>query len=201
MCHLSRSDETGQALAVSLTHVHVPRSMPLARAVADHQKHRVKKLRELQLNRQRFTLTISPFGCGKLPTAERFRCCGTRGEAMAPSSLQPNDGARHATAERLKQIPRRPRTKRNSDRRDRNGPVELAGRRYCAGNRTPAFEEARSLTAMRYCSFFIVGGRKPSRLDARSSGLPSPMKPVAMASGWRAGCAHTWSKAHGHTHD
>jgi transposase len=22
------------------------------------------------------------------------------------------------------------------------------------------------------------------------------MKPVAMASGWRAGCAHTWSKAH-----
>jgi hypothetical protein len=25
MCHLSRSDETGQALVVSLTHVHVPR--------------------------------------------------------------------------------------------------------------------------------------------------------------------------------
>jgi len=46
MCHLSRSDETGQALVVSLTHVHVPRSMPLAREVADYQKHRVKKIRK-----------------------------------------------------------------------------------------------------------------------------------------------------------
>src|SRR5258707_15390290 len=29
-----------------LTHVRVPRSMPLARAVADYQKHRVKKLKK-----------------------------------------------------------------------------------------------------------------------------------------------------------
>jgi hypothetical protein len=28
------------------THVRVPRSMPLARAVADYQKHRVKKLKK-----------------------------------------------------------------------------------------------------------------------------------------------------------
>ena len=47
MCHLSRSEETGRALVVSLTHVRVPRSMPLARAVADYQKHRVKRLRKL----------------------------------------------------------------------------------------------------------------------------------------------------------
>ncbi|MBV8753767.1 MAG: hypothetical protein JO328_12985 [Hyphomicrobiales bacterium] len=46
VCHLSRSDETGQALVVSLTHVHVPRSMPLAGAVAVYQKHRVKKLKK-----------------------------------------------------------------------------------------------------------------------------------------------------------
>src|SRR5271165_4978394 len=71
-----------------------------------------------------------------------FRCYG-RGEAMAPSSLQRNDGARpHATAERLEQIPRRSRTRRNTDRSDRDGPVELAGRRCRAWNRTPASEEA-----------------------------------------------------------
>jgi hypothetical protein len=50
MCHMSRSDETGQALVVSLTHIHVPRSMPLARAVADYQKHRVKKLTRQSYN-------------------------------------------------------------------------------------------------------------------------------------------------------
>ncbi len=46
MCHLSRSDETGQALVVSLTHVRVPRTMPLSAAVAGYQKHRVKKLKK-----------------------------------------------------------------------------------------------------------------------------------------------------------
>ena len=46
MCHMSRSEETGRALVVSLTYVRVPRSMPLARAVADYQKHRVKKLKK-----------------------------------------------------------------------------------------------------------------------------------------------------------
>ena len=46
MCHMSRSEETGRALVVSLTYVRVPRSMPLARAVAGYQKHRVKKLKK-----------------------------------------------------------------------------------------------------------------------------------------------------------
>jgi len=46
MCHMARPQETGRALVVSLTHVRVPRSMPLARAVADYQKHRVKKLKK-----------------------------------------------------------------------------------------------------------------------------------------------------------
>jgi hypothetical protein len=46
MCHLSRPDEAGQALVVSLTHLRVPRTMPLAAAVADYQKHRVKKIRK-----------------------------------------------------------------------------------------------------------------------------------------------------------
>lgn len=45
ICHLARSEETGRALVVSLTHVRVPRSMPLAAAVLDYQRHRVKKLK------------------------------------------------------------------------------------------------------------------------------------------------------------
>jgi hypothetical protein len=50
MCHMSRSDETGHALVISLTYIHVPRSMPLARAVIDYQKHRVKKLKKQGYN-------------------------------------------------------------------------------------------------------------------------------------------------------
>ena len=46
MCHMARPEETGRALVVSLTYVRVPRSMPLARAVADYQKHRVKKIKK-----------------------------------------------------------------------------------------------------------------------------------------------------------
>jgi len=46
MCHMTRPEETGRALVVSLTYVRVPRSMPLARAVADYQKHRVKKIKK-----------------------------------------------------------------------------------------------------------------------------------------------------------
>ncbi len=46
MCHMARPEETGSALVVSLTYVRVPRSMPLARAVADYQKHRVKKIKK-----------------------------------------------------------------------------------------------------------------------------------------------------------
>ena len=46
MCHMPRSEEAGRALVVSLTHVRVSRSMPLAAAVINYQKHRVKKLRK-----------------------------------------------------------------------------------------------------------------------------------------------------------
>ena len=46
ICHLARSEETGRALVVSLTHVRLPRSMPFAAAVLDYQKHRVKKLKK-----------------------------------------------------------------------------------------------------------------------------------------------------------
>ena len=35
-----------EALFVSLTHIRVPRTMPLAKAVGDYQKHRVKKLKQ-----------------------------------------------------------------------------------------------------------------------------------------------------------
>ena len=46
LCHLSRSEETGTALVVSLTYVRVHPSMPLAAAVLAYQKHRVKKLKK-----------------------------------------------------------------------------------------------------------------------------------------------------------
>src|SRR6201987_4873457 len=40
VCHIV-PPEKREALVVSLTHLHVPRTMPLAAAVADYQKHRV----------------------------------------------------------------------------------------------------------------------------------------------------------------
>jgi hypothetical protein len=45
VCHIV-PPEKREALVVSLTHVQLPRSMPLAAAVADYQKHRVKKLKK-----------------------------------------------------------------------------------------------------------------------------------------------------------
>src|ERR1700730_13854507 len=45
VCHMAPS-EAGGALVVSLTQVRVPRSMPLAPAVTDYQKHRVKKIKK-----------------------------------------------------------------------------------------------------------------------------------------------------------
>src|SRR5271166_6588224 len=68
---------------------------------------------------------------------------GRAAKTMAPSSLQRINGAPHATAERFEQIPRNFRTRCNTDRRDRDGPVELAGRRYRAWRRALAVEETR----------------------------------------------------------
>jgi hypothetical protein len=42
LCHMSRSEETGRALVVSLTYVRVHPSMPLAAAVLAYQKHPAK---------------------------------------------------------------------------------------------------------------------------------------------------------------
>ena len=44
-CHIA-PPESGHAIIISLTHVRVPRSMPLAPAILAYQKHRVKKLRK-----------------------------------------------------------------------------------------------------------------------------------------------------------
>ena len=49
VCHIAPQDKE-EALVVSLTQVRVPRSMPLAAAVADYHNHRVKKLKK-QLRR------------------------------------------------------------------------------------------------------------------------------------------------------
>src|SRR5258707_2980525 len=43
VCHIVPLDKM-EALFISITHVRMPRTMPLAAAVADYQKHRVKKL-------------------------------------------------------------------------------------------------------------------------------------------------------------
>jgi hypothetical protein len=45
VCHIVPRDRQ-EALIVSLTHVRVPHTMPLASAVIDYQKHRVKKLKK-----------------------------------------------------------------------------------------------------------------------------------------------------------
>ena len=45
VCHIVPCDRQ-EALIVSLTHVRVPHTMPLASAVIDYQKHRVKKLKK-----------------------------------------------------------------------------------------------------------------------------------------------------------
>ena len=45
VCHIV-PPEKQEVLVVSLTQLHVPRAMPLAAAIADYQKHRVKKLKK-----------------------------------------------------------------------------------------------------------------------------------------------------------
>jgi hypothetical protein len=45
VCHIVSQDKR-EAFVISLTHVRMPRTMPLAAAVADYQKHRVKKLKK-----------------------------------------------------------------------------------------------------------------------------------------------------------
>jgi hypothetical protein len=45
VCHIVPPEKQG-VIVVSLSQVRVPRAMPLAAAVADYQKHRVKKLKK-----------------------------------------------------------------------------------------------------------------------------------------------------------
>jgi hypothetical protein len=45
VCHIV-PEGNREPLIISLTHVHVPRPMPVADAVADYQKHRIKKLKK-----------------------------------------------------------------------------------------------------------------------------------------------------------
>ncbi len=47
VCHVQPEDAES-VIVVSLTHVRVPRTFPLATAVLDYQKHRVKKLKKLR---------------------------------------------------------------------------------------------------------------------------------------------------------
>jgi hypothetical protein len=45
VCHIVPPDRR-EAIVVSITHVRMPRTTPLASAVIDYQKHRVKKLKK-----------------------------------------------------------------------------------------------------------------------------------------------------------
>ena len=47
LCHIE-PDEMAKRLLVSLTHLHVRRTLPFAAAVLDYQKHRIKKLKKQQ---------------------------------------------------------------------------------------------------------------------------------------------------------
>ena len=49
VCHIVPLDKK-EALFISITHVRMSRTMPLAAAVIDYQKHRVKKLRKQGCN-------------------------------------------------------------------------------------------------------------------------------------------------------
>jgi|SRR5262245_13546446 hypothetical protein len=49
VCHIAPSGRR-EVLVVSLTHVWMPRTTPLASAVIDYQKHRVKKLKKQRQN-------------------------------------------------------------------------------------------------------------------------------------------------------
>ncbi len=75
----------------------------------------------------------------------------------------PPDGAPHATAKRFEQIPHRTRTRCNVDRRDRDGPVELAGRRYRAGVDRQPLEK-------------LAPDRAPNFLRMSHTGTLPPMK-------------------------
>jgi hypothetical protein len=48
VCHL-KSEEGGNAVIISLTHLRLRRSLPFAADVLDYQKHRVKKLKKQRL--------------------------------------------------------------------------------------------------------------------------------------------------------
>src|SRR4249919_3389964 len=87
-------------------------------------------------------LDLGKLGFGRVAPLEKD-AMGRAARIMAPSSLQRMNGAPHARAERFEQIPRNSRTRCNTNRRDRDGPVELAGRRYRAWRRALAVEEAR----------------------------------------------------------
>ena len=45
VCHIVPPDDR-RALFISLTHIRMPRTMPLAAAIIDYQKHRMKKLKK-----------------------------------------------------------------------------------------------------------------------------------------------------------
>ena len=59
VCHIVPSEER-EALVVSLTHIRVPRSMPLAPDIVDYQKHRVKKLKKQDGPRMLVRLSARP---------------------------------------------------------------------------------------------------------------------------------------------
>jgi hypothetical protein len=46
VCHLESGDQ-GEVLVVSLTHLHVPATVPVAAEVAAYRKRRIKKLKKL----------------------------------------------------------------------------------------------------------------------------------------------------------
>ena len=72
-------------------------------------------------------LDLGKLGFGRVAPLEKD-AMGRAARTMAPSSLQRINGAPHATAERFEQIPRNSRTRCDTNRRDRDGPIELAGR-------------------------------------------------------------------------
>ena len=86
MCHIAPPESEG-AIIISLTHVRVSRSMPLATAVRDYQKHRVKKLRR--------QVPYGPAACEqphqRPDTRQHLTTCATFGKSLASIGASTHD--------------------------------------------------------------------------------------------------------------
>ena len=93
VCHIAPPDKE-EALVVSLTQVRVPRSMPLAAAVADYHNHRVKKLKKCRSKDDLAAANpATPLLTFALDFHRKESVCGGHGPSLTGSLLSPASAA------------------------------------------------------------------------------------------------------------